>query len=196
MRRTFFSFHYDRDHWRAWQVRNSWVTKGDRESRGFFDSSVFESKKRTSDAALKEFLRTGLKNCGVTCVLAGSQTAHRRWVRYELVRSFMAGKGILCAKIHRRKNSAGAVDTAGPNPLDQLAFVVTGDRISFKEMKNGTWVPYTDAPSLARREVPYALGSKTNHTFATLFSTYDYVTEDGYNNLGRWIETAARQAGR
>ena len=36
-RRVFFSFHYERDHWRANVVRNSWVTK-DRESAGFFDA--------------------------------------------------------------------------------------------------------------------------------------------------------------
>lgn len=196
MRRTFFSFHYDRDHWRAWQVRNSWVTKGDRESRGFFDSSVFESKKRTSEAALKEFLRGGLTNCGVTCVLAGNQTAYRRWVRYELVRSFMAGKGILCAKIHSQGDKQGRADTAGPDPLAHLAFVVSGDRVSFKELKNGKWVGYADAPSMPRSDVRYALGGKDNHTFATLFSTYDYKAQDGYNNLGGWIEAAARQARR
>lgn len=46
-RRTFFSFHYEPDVWRAWNVRNSWVVKeSDEESRGFFDSSVFEASKK------------------------------------------------------------------------------------------------------------------------------------------------------
>ena len=45
-RRTFFSFQYKPDVTRAWNVRNSWVTKvaqGSREDAGFFDSSVFEA---------------------------------------------------------------------------------------------------------------------------------------------------------
>ncbi|CDZ53066.1 TIR domain-containing protein [Neorhizobium galegae] len=32
--------------------------------------------------------------------------------------------------------------------------------------------------------------------FTSLFRTYDWVTHDGYNNIGRWIEEAARNAGR
>jgi len=31
-RKVFFSFHYERDIWRASIVRNSWVTKPDREA--------------------------------------------------------------------------------------------------------------------------------------------------------------------
>jgi len=46
-RRTFFSFHYAPDNWRAWNVRNSRVMeKADKESRGFFDNSVFEASKK------------------------------------------------------------------------------------------------------------------------------------------------------
>src|SRR5580704_536578 len=102
-RRTFFSFHYKPDVSRAWVVRNSWVTKlaqGEREDAGFFDSSVFEAKERESDDVLKRFLREGLNNTTVTCVLVGEQTALRRWVRYEVLRSFMRGNGLLGIKIH------------------------------------------------------------------------------------------------
>jgi len=87
-RRTFFSFHYKPDVTRAQVVRNSWRTKPNRESAGFFDSSVFESKKRTGDDVLKRFLTDALKNTSVTCVLFGAETYLRKWVRYEIVRSF------------------------------------------------------------------------------------------------------------
>lgn len=42
-RKTFFSFHYQEDVWRAWNVRNSWVVGKDKESVGFYDASVFEA---------------------------------------------------------------------------------------------------------------------------------------------------------
>ena len=43
-RRVFFSFHYEKDIWRASQVRNSWVTKPDRESAGFWDwEKIYDS---------------------------------------------------------------------------------------------------------------------------------------------------------
>jgi hypothetical protein len=32
--------------------------------------------------------------------------------------------------------------------------------------------------------------------FTSLYQTYDWVRNDGYNNIGAWIELAARQAGR
>jgi hypothetical protein len=79
-RRTFFSFHYTPDVWRAWNVRNSWVVKSeDQADSGFFDGSVFEASKKEGDDALKTFLRHGLNNTSVTCVLAGTDTWSRRW---------------------------------------------------------------------------------------------------------------------
>ena len=59
-RRAFFSFHYQNDIWRVWNVRNSWVVNDTREAYGFFDGSVIEKKKRESDDSLKRFLREGL----------------------------------------------------------------------------------------------------------------------------------------
>lgn len=32
--------------------------------------------------------------------------------------------------------------------------------------------------------------------FSTAYTTYDWVDDDGYNNLGKWIETAATNAGK
>lgn len=32
--------------------------------------------------------------------------------------------------------------------------------------------------------------------FGQLYPTYDWVNDDGYNNLGDWVEEAARKAGR
>lgn len=100
-RRTFFSFHYQPDNWRVWNVRNSWVVKPTEQiSDGFFDASIFEKSKRESPDALKRFLRDGLNNSSVTCVLVGEETYARRWVRYEIVRSILKGNGLLSVEIH------------------------------------------------------------------------------------------------
>ena len=115
-RRTFFSFHYVPDVWRAWNVRNSWVVRPeDVEDRGFFDSSVFEASKKTSDAALKNFLRDGMDNTSVTCVLAGTDTWKRRWVRYEIARSIIRGNGLLTVYIHGVKDRNGQVRRVSSN---------------------------------------------------------------------------------
>src|SRR4051812_26517032 len=119
-RRTFFSFHYKPDVSRAWIVRNSWMTKQDRDAAGFFDSSVFESKERESTEVLKRFLREGLSNTSVTCVLVGSETALRRWVRYEIFQSFIRGNGLLAVRIHDNSDLNKLPSTAGANPFNCL----------------------------------------------------------------------------
>jgi len=198
-RRAFFSFHYKPDATRAWVVRNSWVTKvsqGERDDAGFFDSSVFEAVQRESDDTLKRFLRDGLKNTAVTVVLVGAETALRRWVRYEIFRSFMRGNGLLAIRIHSIAGFNKMPSSKGPNPFDNVAFAVDGDQVRFKEYMTTGWQPAKDVGSMPLSEVSYDLESRSNHTLACLFQIYEWDGGDGYNNLGDWIEAAANQAGR
>jgi hypothetical protein len=198
-RHTFFSFHYKPDVTRAWVVRNSWVTKvaqGERDDAGFFDSSVFEASKRESDDALKRFLREGMKNTTVTCVLVGAETCLRRWVRYEIFRSFIRGNGLLAVRIHTIGSLHSPVSPIGDNPFDCLAFAVDNGTVQFKETKTTGWQPASDVGTIPLRDVTYDLGGRTNHTFSTLFPIYDWAIDKGYDNLGSWIESAAKKAGK
>ncbi len=197
-RRTFFSFHYQHDVSRAWIVRNSWVTKvaqGEREDAGFFDGSVFEAA-RVGDENLKRFLRDGLSNTTVTCVLVGAHTASRRWVRYEIFRSFMRGNGLLAIRINSIGDLSKQTTAEGRNPFDSLAFTINDRRVLFREHFSTGWAASADVPTMPESDVAYSLGGKTNHTLATLFPIYDWVADRGYDNLGAWIEQAARQAGK
>src|ERR1700692_3506244 len=93
-KRVFFSFHYqDVIDLRANVVRNHGLTKGN--SAGFFDHSLWESAKRTGPTALKRLINDGLHGSSVTCVLIGSDTYVRPWVRYELLKSFVRGNALL-----------------------------------------------------------------------------------------------------
>jgi len=51
-RRAFFSFHFDRDYWRANQVRNSWLTQDDRGSTGYIDAADRDLRDRVEGAAV------------------------------------------------------------------------------------------------------------------------------------------------
>jgi hypothetical protein len=197
-RRTFFSFHYDPDIWRVWNVRNSWVVKpSEQDSRGFFDGSVFESKKRTSDDALKQFLREGLESTSVTCVLSGSQTASRRWVRYEIARSIVRGNGLLTVDIHGVKNKDGQLSTRGTDPLSVMGVYLSGGNIYLAEYFGGKWIKYTDYGSaIPAKDLWFrAPTSDSVVALSTHCLRYDFTGQNGRADIGGWIETAAGLAG-
>lgn len=47
-----------------------------------------------------------------------------------------------------------------------------------------------------RGDNPFARYRVGNRSLADLVPTYDWIRDDGYNNLARWVESAARAAGR
>jgi hypothetical protein len=197
-RRTFFSFHYQEDVWRAWNVRNCWVVNDDQTSDGFFDGSVFEASKKEGDEALKTFLRNGLKNTSVTCVLAGQYTAARRWVRYEIVRSVLKGNGLLTVDIHGLRNDAKELGVKGTDPLAEVGVYLANDKIYFAELSDGKWVKYSDYTSA----IPAAdlwFDAPTSNTVVKLSKhcmRYDFAAQNGRENIADWIEMAAGLAGR
>lgn len=138
-RRVFFSFHYERDVWRASIVRNSWLLKSDRESAGFFDAGLWEEAKSKGDAAIKKMIDDALTNTSVTAVLIGNQTANRDYVKYEIEQSIARGNGILGVSINLIENSKGDVDEPGSNPLpSKYAFYKWKGENGYENF--GSWV--------------------------------------------------------
>lgn len=156
-RRAFFSFHYERDVWRAGQVRNSWVTKPDRETAGFWDAAQWEEVKKQGPKAIKRWIDKQLERTSVTVVLIGAETSNRKWVKYEIEKSHEKGNGIVAIHIHNLKDKDGKTDKRGDTDFGKI---------------------------------------DGEHDFSELYSTYDWVNDKGYDNLGDWIEKAALIAGR
>lgn len=198
VRNTFFSFHYTPDVWRAWNVRNSWVVAGERQDVGFFDRSVFEASKRESDDSLKAFLRDGMKNTSVTCVLSGTNTSQRRWVRYEIARAILKGNGLLTVDIHGVKNQQEQTSTKGTDPLAVMGLYRTDSGIYFAEWSNGKWVKYGDyTRAIPEADLWFDPPSSTSVVALSKHCLrYDFAQQKGRENLGGWIETAAGLAGR
>lgn len=151
-RKTFFSFHYERDAWRAGVVRNCNLIPSDDEF-GFVDAVDWESIKRQGDRAIEAWINDQLKNTSVTVVLIGAETAERDWVDYEIRESWKRGNGLLGLRIHNIKDSESRTDVPGRHPLDHVSLA--------------------DGTALSR-----------------VFTTYDWVNDDGRSNLGSWIESA------
>ena len=114
-RRVFFSFHYQRDVWRANVVRNSGVVIGSA-AAGFTDASIWEETKRKGDAAIKRLIDEGLKGTSVTVVLIGARTAGRKYINYEIDQSIALGRGLLGIHIHIIRDQKKNTDTKGEVP--------------------------------------------------------------------------------
>lgn len=123
-RKTFFSFHYERDAWRAGQVRNSNVIASEDEY-GFIDAVDWESIKKKGNAAIERWIDDQLKNTSVTVVLIGTETASREWVQDEILKSWNRGNGIVGIRIHNIKDQDQKTDIAGHNPLDDFKLSVS-----------------------------------------------------------------------
>ena len=136
-RKLFFSFHYERDSWRAGQVRNSNVVASEDEY-GFIDAADWESIKKKGNAAIERWIDDQLKNTSVTVVLIGAETASREWVQHEILKSWNRGNGMLGIRIHNIKDQDQKTDVAGPNPFDD--FKLPGGTLLSSVCKTYDWV--------------------------------------------------------
>lgn len=115
-RKTFFSFHYDVDAWRASQVRNMGALEGNAPC----SDNDWETIKKGGDAAIEKWIGEQLSGRSCTVVLVGAQTANRKWVIHEIKESWNASKGVVGIRIHGLKDHAENLGTYGANPFDQL----------------------------------------------------------------------------
>lgn len=132
-RGVFFSFHYERDIWRANVVRNSWVTQ-DREASGFWDASLWEEAKKKGNEAIKRMIDEGMKGSSVTVVLIGKETSGREWVRYEIKKSYEEGMGLLSIYIYNIKDSNGNTDEKGNNIFGEIGKDKNGNSVYFWQL--------------------------------------------------------------
>lgn len=132
-RRAFFSFHYERDVWRAGQVRNSWVTK-DRESAGFWDAAAWEEVKKKTDDEIEKWITKQLEGTSVTVVLIGAETSERTYVGYEIKQSYKRGNGLLGIFIHNMKDVNSKTDSKGKNPFDSWHVQNDGQKTYFSTL--------------------------------------------------------------
>lgn len=136
-RKIFFSFHYERDAWRASQVRNCNVVSSE-DQYGFVDAADWESIKKKGDAAIEGWIDDQLENTSVTVVLIGAETANREWVQYEILMSWNRGNGIVGIRIHNIKDQDQKTHTAGRNPFDD--FKLPGGALLSSVCQTYDWV--------------------------------------------------------
>jgi len=210
-RKVFFSFHFD-DVMRVNNVRQAWkIDHPDNQlMRSFYDSSLWENKKLEGDNAVKELIRKNVQYTSAVCVLIGTETWSRQWVKYEIARSVIDGRGLLGVHInsinhHQRRQP----DSLGFNPLRLLGiyksptgkfYLYENRHVVLNHMAGQTewqWLQYQDYTLpvplpryLSEPSVGYIMPLSANA------DEYNYITQDGHKNIGAWIDRAAQRAGR
>lgn len=190
-KRVYFCFHYkDVKEFRANVVRNHWMTKSDREDAGYFDWSIWEEAKKKGDIALKRLINGSLDGSSNTCVLIGSETYARPWVRYELMKSFKRGNYILGVHINSIRGKDQLTKTPGPNPLKYLGvrFSKSGITRTLKHWKDGEWKEYDEIGGTASYEGDAVAAKYCGRffQFSDLSPVYDWVANKGYENFSDW----------
>lgn len=189
-KRVFFSFHYDDvKTFRANVVRNHDLTK-QTGSAGFFDASIWEDAELHGDESVKRLINSNLENTSVTCVLIGSNTWSRRWVRYEIMKSYDRGNTILGVHINSIPDKFKNTYTQGVNPFSYLGFFIgsSGELGSYQELVNGQWCNYNDLKPTSK-----SFDRKfwnNGYNLSSWIPCYDWVLDDGYKNFASWIESA------
>lgn len=125
-RRAFYSFHYKPDNWRAAQVRNVGTIEGNRPA----SDNDWESVTKGGDDAIKRWIADQMYGRSCTVVLVGSNTADRKWINYEIVKSWDEGMGVVGIHVHGLKDSNQQTSPMGANPFDYIGYAKTGRKLS------------------------------------------------------------------
>jgi MTH538 TIR-like domain (DUF1863) len=210
-RKVYFAFDFD-DVIRVNNVRQIGKigSREQRNPRSFTDRSMWEKRDIKSEENLKALMRQAVHYSSAVCVLIGTNTWKSRWVNYEIARAVIDERGLVGVQLnginhHIRKTP----DRIGLNPLHLMGiyhdqngrFYLYEKHVVVKNAANAevafVWRPYgdfTDPVPLPK----YIPAIPVAHVMPLSIYTreYDAATDDGFGNIGVWIDAAATQAGR
>ena len=124
-RQVFFSFEYNKDNWRAGQVRNMGKVAGE----STFSDNDWEEVKVKSEYEIKKWIDSQLDMRSCIVVLVGSTTSERKWVNYEIKKAYEMKKGIVGIYIHNLEDNDEKQSKKGKNPFDNI-LTANGEKLS------------------------------------------------------------------
>lgn len=140
-RKVFYSFHYANDVMRTQQIRNIGMLEGNTP----VSANDWETVKRGGENAVKKWIDDNMKYKDCVVVLIGSDTANRKWVRYEICKAWNEGRGLLGIYIHNLKDPRTGTCQKGANPFDFIQ-LKSGQYLSsyVKCYDPNSWDAYND----------------------------------------------------
>jgi hypothetical protein len=115
-RQLFFSFHFGKDNWRASQVRNMGVVDGNKP----VSDNDWEQVKKGGEQGIQNWINEQMKYRSCTAVLVGQETAGRKWIKYEIEKSWNLNMGVFGIYIHNLRDNDQKQSLKGRNPFDDF----------------------------------------------------------------------------
>jgi hypothetical protein len=123
----------------------------------------WEAIKKGGDAAIQRWIDGQLVGRTCSIVLIGANTSGRKWINYEIEKSWNDGIGLVGIHIHRLKDFSSLQSTKGSNPF--ATFTMKRDNSSLSSIVKTYDPPYWDSKDV-----------------------YKYIKD----SLGGWIEEAIK----
>lgn len=115
-RKSFFSFHYVPDNWRASKVRNMGMIEGNQA----VSDNDWETVTKGGEAAIKKWIDDQMVGRSCVVVLIGSNTAKRKWIDYEIIKGWNDRKGVVGIHIHNLTDRTDNQTSKGSNPFSHI----------------------------------------------------------------------------
>ena len=90
----------------------------------------WEKVTKKGDAAIKKWIADQMHGRSCTVVLVGSNTAGRKWIEHEIVKSWDDRMGVVGIHMHGLKNLGGKTATKGSNPFAEIPHGKSEEKLS------------------------------------------------------------------
>jgi len=140
-RQVFFSFQYEPDNWRVSTVRNIGAIEGNKAC----SDNDWETVTGGGDGAIRRWINDQMHGRSTTVVLIGANTADRKWINYEIAKTWDDYKALVGIHIHNLKDRDGEKSRKGRNPFDYVS-LDNGKKLS--EIVKVYDPPYTDSKAV------------------------------------------------
>lgn len=156
-RQVFYSFHFDNDVMRVWQIRKMGAIEGNE----LVAPNNWEQIKRSGEYAVKKWIDDNMRYKSCVVVLVGSETANREWVNYEIRKAWNEGKGLFGIYIHNLKDPRTGTCKKGANPFDNV-LLKNGQKLSSLVpcYDPNSWDAYNDIAKNLENWVDFAIKSR------------------------------------
>lgn len=124
--KVFLSYNHCVDHWRAAQLRKLKCISANQPAS---DEDWYAITRRGDDA-IRDWINRSMAGRPVTILLIGSSSRGRKWINYEIEKSYRDRKTIIGVYVHHLLDHDGGRSTKGPNPFEEFRLTNSNMRLS------------------------------------------------------------------